>query len=101
MTTLELELIAEIERLQDKITEYQQAEMKLHEIIKSERIAYENALEAMRNKLNSLEQDFKDLKQKTQETEQLNEQELKQLETLYKQNIQNLENELETALKRQ
>lgn len=101
MTTLEAELISEIERLQEKITEYQQAEMKLQEIIKSERIAYENALEAMRNKLNGLIQSFKDLKEKMNETEHLYKQDLKQLEIFCNQNLQNLENELETALKRQ
>ncbi len=80
MTTLEAELISEIERLQEKITEYQQAEMKLQEIIKSERIADENALEAMINKLNGLIQSFKDLKEKMNETEHLYKQDLKQLE---------------------
>lgn len=101
MTTLEAELISEIERLQSKITEYQQAEMKLQELIRSERIAYENALEAMRNKLNGLIQSFKDLKEKMNETEHLYKQDLKQLEIFCNQNLQNLENELETALKRQ
>lgn len=101
MTTLEAELISEIERLQEKITEYQQAEMKLQEIIRSERIAYENALGAMRNKLNGLIQSFKDLKEKMNETEHLYKQDLKQLEIFCNQNLQNLENELETALKRQ
>ncbi|MEA8939635.1 hypothetical protein, partial [Campylobacter jejuni] len=60
MTTLELELIAEIERLQSKIIEYQKAEMNLHNNIKTERENYKKNLQNLENKYKELENKYEE-----------------------------------------
>ncbi|MEA8939636.1 hypothetical protein, partial [Campylobacter jejuni] len=60
MTTLELELIAEIERLQRKINEYQKDEMKLNNINKTGRENYKKNLQNLENKYKELENKYEE-----------------------------------------
>ncbi|MGW7785967.1 hypothetical protein SBK71_08850 (plasmid) [Campylobacter coli] len=97
MTTLELELIAEIERLQTKIIEYQKAETSLHNIIKTERENYKKELEI-------LEREYKELANKYEEQGKELEAIAKSVENNSDKDLQILKNkltELDFSLKKE